>query len=342
MDLAVQRASVAGCGAIFQQAHLAVYRTFDASMRIVALAEPDPEARHRAGEELGLPPGAQYEDIESLLEQERPDWLIIASPPGMHLRAIRAAVRHRSKILCEKPLCLDPAEADWAAGEVVESGVFFSMVHNYLYQPGWVRLLHERERKDAGDPATIWLHERAAMPWNYARSRWRTDPAIGGGPLWEQLYHFLYVAEALMKSPIADAVARTWNTTTDFATGDTCGLMLLHQNGRLSMAQCTWAEAGEEDAVVHIQTAKGLASYRYWQSPATIEWTGERPETIALPEADALSESGHAACFHRAFKAAQMGAPPPHPIGEAARFVRLLGRAETRSRPLDGVVREPP
>lgn len=84
--------------------------------------------RNRTAQVLGVPgPKAFYgaRAWEPILEQEKPDILIVATPDNLHTPAILAAIEARADVVAEKPLCLSLGEADRiingarAAGRVV-------------------------------------------------------------------------------------------------------------------------------------------------------------------------------------------------------------------------------
>ncbi|GAA1538132.1 putative dehydrogenase [Microbacterium ginsengiterrae] len=72
---------------------------------VVAVCGRDAGRASVFAQEHGIP--SAYGSIERMLEAERLDGVIIASPPHEHEAAVRAVARHRVAVLCEKPLALD-------------------------------------------------------------------------------------------------------------------------------------------------------------------------------------------------------------------------------------------
>jgi predicted dehydrogenase len=73
------------------------------------------EIRDHAAEVLGTPgPTAYYGASvwEAILDKERPDVLIVATPDHLHTPAILAALEAGTDVIAEKPLCLSLFEAD--------------------------------------------------------------------------------------------------------------------------------------------------------------------------------------------------------------------------------------
>ena len=77
---------------------------------MVGACEPISERRLQVGKRFGIP--ALYTDPALLLEKEKPDVVIIATPPTTHRELCLLALEHHAHILCEKPFVENEAEAD--------------------------------------------------------------------------------------------------------------------------------------------------------------------------------------------------------------------------------------
>ena len=94
------RAAVVGLG--IGQAHVREYVQRD-DVEVVALVDPSPEAMD-AGRAICNAPG--FADLDTMLEQARPDIVSLATPPHLHLAQTRACVEAGAHVLVEKPLCV--------------------------------------------------------------------------------------------------------------------------------------------------------------------------------------------------------------------------------------------
>lgn len=89
-------------------------------------------------EATGLP---AYDSAEAMLEAVQPDIVDIITPPPTHFETIRAALSYRPKaIICQKPFCLDRAEAERATALAEEAGVPLVIHENFRFQP-WYRVI---------------------------------------------------------------------------------------------------------------------------------------------------------------------------------------------------------
>ena len=80
----------------------------------------------------GLP---VYESAEELLEKESLDAVAIATPPHTHCAIALSAMGKGLDVFVEKPMTLDPAEAETMAAYAKENGRILMVGHLLLYQP---------------------------------------------------------------------------------------------------------------------------------------------------------------------------------------------------------------
>jgi predicted dehydrogenase len=129
------RVAVAGAG-YWGINHVRVFAGA-AGAELVAVADPDPEARARAAE---LAPQARLRSSFDALLADDIDAVIIATPAPTHaelaLRALRAGVH----VLVEKPLALSVADAEKVVAEAAARERVLLVGHLMLYHPAVERL----------------------------------------------------------------------------------------------------------------------------------------------------------------------------------------------------------
>lgn len=82
-----------------------------------------------------------YDDVDEMLQAERPDIVDIITPPETHLDYIRKALQISPKaIICQKPFCRDLAEAQEAVALGDAAGVPIVVHENFRFQP-WYRAI---------------------------------------------------------------------------------------------------------------------------------------------------------------------------------------------------------
>ncbi|MFD7946449.1 DUF6807 family protein [Streptomyces sp. NPDC059744] len=118
-----------------------------------------------------------------MLAADRPDLVLIGTPPAFHREQTVAALRSGAWVLCEKPLTLSLAEYDEIAAAEDASGGYASVVFQHRYGSGAVHARSLLADGTLGRPLvahcqTTWYRDAAyyAVPW---RGRWAGE---GGGP----------------------------------------------------------------------------------------------------------------------------------------------------------------
>ncbi|CCK32257.1 secreted oxidoreductase [Streptomyces davaonensis JCM 4913] len=177
-----RRVAVVGTGAIVSGSHLTALTALAGRTELVAAVDVD-QGRLDAFRDLAGGTVTGYTSMGAMLDAERPDLVLIGTPPALHREQTVAALRTGAWVLCEKPLTLSLAEYDEIAAAEAESGAYASVVFQHRYGSG---AAHARELIAGGELGaprvahcqTTWHRDAAyyAVPW---RGRWASE---GGGP----------------------------------------------------------------------------------------------------------------------------------------------------------------
>ncbi|RKN06339.1 Gfo/Idh/MocA family protein, partial [Streptomyces radicis] len=180
------RVAVVGTGGIVSGSHLPALRAHAERVELTAAVDIAPErldAFREAAAAAGFDGVRGYADVGAMLAAERPDLVLIGTPPSLHREQTVAALGAGAWVLCEKPLTLSLAECDAVVAAEESSGAFASVVFQHRYGSGAV---HARELIASGELGrplvahcqTTWFRDAAyyEVPW---RGRWASE---GGGP----------------------------------------------------------------------------------------------------------------------------------------------------------------
>ena len=145
------RIGLIGLGGVAERIHLPAIRDV-ASVTVAAACDPNDGRRQEMGRRFGI--GPLYADARAMLEAERPDLVVIGSPPDSHRDLCLLALAHGAHVFCEKPFVESVAEAD----EVLEAAARHDRVvavnNQYRFMPIYRRT---RERLAQGEFGTLFL-----------------------------------------------------------------------------------------------------------------------------------------------------------------------------------------
>ena len=127
-------------------------------------------------------------DFDAALHRERPDIVLVATPPATHTAMSIAAMEAGAWVLCEKPLCASLAEFDRLAQCERNTGRYTACVFQQRFASSTAHLRRLAADGLLGRPLiavchTLWYRDSAyyAVPW---RGKWSTElggPTMGLG-----------------------------------------------------------------------------------------------------------------------------------------------------------------
>ncbi|MFK7870754.1 MAG: Gfo/Idh/MocA family protein [Roseobacter sp.] len=159
MTDAAVRVACLGAG-YFSQFHYGSWARMD-SATCIAACDQNLEAAKATGHRA-------YDDLQTMLSVEQPDILDIIIPPIGHSTAIETALAQGvPTIICQKPFCVDLAEAERTVAAAEAAGARLIVHENFRFMP-WYRFLK-----------TVMAEGRIGTP---LQATFRLRPGDGQGP----------------------------------------------------------------------------------------------------------------------------------------------------------------
>ncbi|CAN5267649.1 Gfo/Idh/MocA family oxidoreductase [soil metagenome] len=186
---------------------------------LAGIADPSDAARAFASERSL----SWYSDHRELLDQERPDGAIIASPNSLHLIMALDCIEQGVPALVEKPVTDTVLAAQELAAAVRRSGVPVLVGHHRRHNPGIKAVRDAVAGGKIGDLTAVvglWLLQK---PDDYFDVAWRR--AQGGGPILINLVHDIDNLRYIC-GEIIEVQAMASNKVRGFAVEDTAALLL--------------------------------------------------------------------------------------------------------------------
>ncbi len=131
------RIGVVGTGWWSTSVHLPSLRGYPAA-ELVAIADRDEAALRRAGDAFGV--AGRYADHRAMIEAERLDGVVVATPHATHFAIARDALERGVGVMVEKPMVLRADEARALVGLAEERGVPLVVGYPYHFVPQYQRL----------------------------------------------------------------------------------------------------------------------------------------------------------------------------------------------------------
>jgi phthalate 4,5-cis-dihydrodiol dehydrogenase len=170
----------------------------DPRVRLVAAAEPRPEARARFAMEIG---GRAYPDLEGLCGDPEVDLIYIASPHALHAEQAITAATAGKHVLVEKPMALELAHAARMIAAAREGGVRLIVGPSHGFDAPVLLARRLIATGDYGRPRMITALNYTDFVYRPRRPD-ELDPRLGGGAVLNQAPHQVDVVRVLMGEAI--------------------------------------------------------------------------------------------------------------------------------------------
>ncbi len=235
-----------------------------------------------------------YDDLELMLDGEAPDFVDVASPPGMHHQAALAALGAGAHVIVEKPLALSLGEFDELAALAAEKGRVLMCVHNWKYAPSYAVARRAIETGRLGAIRFVSIDRLRTEPAGAGGSggKWRASAASGGGILIDHGWHVFYLMYWLLGGEKPVSVSARLESPAGVEVDDVADVRISFENGAFSRAHLSWrAPVRRTSALIYGERA-------------CIEIEGDRVtltdrsgKVEDLSEADIADDSYHSAWF---------------------------------------------
>ncbi|NKJ50125.1 oxidoreductase [Burkholderia sp. SG-MS1] len=247
------RIAVAGAGYI-GRAHMAVAQQ-SGTCTLSAIVDPSPAARPIAAE-AGVP---LYPTLDELIERDRPDGVILATPNQLHVEHALACLAAGVPTLLEKPIAPTVDEAEMLVGEVEHSGVPLLIGHHRAHSPIMARARQLIDEGRLGKLVAVMGSAVFFKPDQYfSDAEWRRKP--GGGPILLNMIHEVHNLRMLCGDIVA-VQAFSSHATRGFPVEDTVAINLRFASGALGSFMLSDTAASARSWEQTSQENKAYPSY---------------------------------------------------------------------------------
>lgn len=142
---------IIGAGGI-APVHINAFRKFSRRCEVTAICDITAEAAKQKAEQYHL---KAYGDHVEMLEKEKPDAVIICTPPDTHATITLDVLASRCAVLCEKPLAMTAADGRRMVRAAGKAGTLFMVAFCHRFHEPIVRIKREIDRGRFGPVTTF-------------------------------------------------------------------------------------------------------------------------------------------------------------------------------------------
>lgn len=247
------RIAVAGAGYI-GRAHMAVAQQSD-TCTLSAIVDPSAAAQALAFQ-TGVP---LYRTLEELLERDRPDGVILATPNQLHVEHALTCLAAGVPTLLEKPIAPTVDAAEVLVSEVERCGVPLLIGHHRAHSPIMARARQLIDEGRLGKLVAVMGSAVFFKPDQYfSDAPWRRQP--GGGPILLNMIHEVHNLRMLCGDIVA-VQAFSSHATRGSPVEDTVAINLRFASGALGSFMLSDTAASARSWEQTSQENKAYPSY---------------------------------------------------------------------------------
>jgi predicted dehydrogenase len=303
-----------GAGSFIGRVH-SIAACLDNRAELVAGAlSSNPQRSKASAPDYGIDDSRAYGSYEAMLDgesklpdDERIDFVSIATPNHTHFEVARAAVEAGFNVMCDKPMTFDLKEAEALLETVKNSDVVFAVTHNYT---GYPLVRQAREMIANGELGEInairtqyiqgWLRTQLEAD-DQKQAAWRTDPKKSGaaGAFGDIATH-AYNLGRYITGVLPDSVSCHLKTFVEGRKLDDYGTAVIrYENGALGTVTASQISHGREnDLEIEVDGTKGSLRWRQENPNELIYRQNGKAHQIYTrdPNAEYMNASGAGAC----------------------------------------------
>ena len=182
-----------------------------------------------------------YSNWEELIERDDINAVIICTPPNLHAPISIAAMKNSKHVLCEKPLAMNPVDAEKMVEVAQNNHAKLKCGFNHRYHPGIKQAKAWVSQGLIGDMISIRCQYGIGGRPGYDKE-WRADVKVaGGGQLMDQGMHLLDLCRWFM-GDFNEAFGFLATSYWDMPLEDNAFALLRTQKGQIASMHASWAQ----------------------------------------------------------------------------------------------------
>ena len=130
--------------------------------------------------------GKAYLDLDTMMDTEKPDVVIVAAPTFTHADYVERLAQRGVAVICEKPIEMSLEKARELAGSAEKHNIVLMLGYVLRFFPAYALAKDMYQRGELGEVMMAHCFRSATIP---ARGGWIIDPKLGKGAIQDMHIH---------------------------------------------------------------------------------------------------------------------------------------------------------
>src|SRR5690606_30564007 len=191
-----------------------------------------------------------YKDLGKMLDEAKPQAVIIATPTHLHAGMIREALQRGIHVFCEKPLVIDPRDSVELSALAAEKGLVTQVGYHNRFVGAFQEVKRLVDLGAIGAVGTALAEAYGPVVLKPAGRTWRSERATGGGCLYDYAAHPLNLLTWYLGSP--ESVSGSQLTSIFSAQIDDAVASTLHYPGGTAQIISDWSDESQRKMTTKI------------------------------------------------------------------------------------------
>ncbi len=129
------KVAIVGCGVISTRKYLPICKRLKDKVDLVAICDLNESILKQIASKYGI--SNTYTDFSQMLTDQRPDVVIICTPPAIHTKQVIEALEKGANVLVEKPMALTSEDCQKMVDTSKKHGRKLGVMHNQVFNPAF-------------------------------------------------------------------------------------------------------------------------------------------------------------------------------------------------------------
>jgi predicted dehydrogenase len=129
------KAAIIGCGLIATRKYIPILQKLHSQVELVGICDLNEAALAAAASHFKIQ--TTYRHIPDLVAEQKPDLMIVCTPPRTHLDVVLQAFQSGAHVLVEKPMAMSTVECDQMIEASLRHNKKLGVMHNQLFNPAF-------------------------------------------------------------------------------------------------------------------------------------------------------------------------------------------------------------